>query len=368
MQKAESGNLAKLVAFFLIATVLIIAISLSVSGWQENPDTEPDSGNVDDNTNDNADENIDGSDDDDVPTAAPTPSYTHYLTGLEISEAESLVKPYALVIDTKAPLYAISGAKLLVEIPTEDGSTRYLAFTDDATSAGKLGSITSTRDYISNIAEFFGGILVSFGNDDKFDYNALSNTGEHIDFSLITGYHYKEFDEYCYTNADLVKAYIRNNNISTLISESKNLPYIFNPTGTGHTGDFASTLVISHSDDHSTEFTYDSESDIYYMTKNNSPVTDLLYDKAVGFNNLIILFADATTYETKEATETVFNTNGSGEGFHAASGKAEKITWHTTEDGELVFLNADGEQLAINPGTSYIGYVKSSNGDAVKFG
>lgn len=368
MQKAESGNLAKLVAFFLIATVLIIAISISVSGWQENPDTEPDSGNVDDNTNDNADENIDGSGDNDVPTVAPAPSYTHYLTGLEISEEESLVKPFALVLDTTSPLYAISGAKLLVEIPTEHGNTRYLAFTDDATTAGKLGSIASTRDYISNIAEFFGGILVSFGNDDKFDYDALTNTEGHIDFSLIGGYHYKEFDEYCYTNADLVKAYIRNNNISTLISGTNNLPYIFNTSETSHVGDVAGTIVISHSDEHSTEFTYDSECGIYHMTKNNTPVTDMLYDKTVGFNNVIVLYADATTYETKDATETIFNTKGSGEGFYAAEGKVEKISWNTTDDGELVFLNNNGERLAVNPGTSYIGYVKSSDENSVKFG
>lgn len=368
MQKAKSGNLAKLVAFFLIATVLIIAIAISASGWQENPDKEPDSGNVDNSTNDNADENIDGSDDNDVPTIAPTPSYTHYLTGLEITEAESLVKPFALVLDTKAPLYAISGAKLLVEIPTENGNTRYLAFTDDATTAGKLGSIDKTRDYISNIAEYFGGILVSYGNDDKFDYDSILNTEGHIDFSAIGGYHYNEFAQYCYTNADLVKAYIRNNNISTLISGTNNLPYIFNTSGIGHTGDVASTLVISHSSEHSTEFTYDAESSIYHMTKNNSPVTDLLYDKSVGFNNIIILFTDSATYETKEATETIFNTNGSGEGFYAADGKVEKISWHTTADGELVFLNAGGERLAINPGSSYIGYVKSSDESAVKFG
>lgn len=366
MQKVKSGNLAKLVAFFLIATVLIIAIAISASGWHETPDKEPDSGNIDGTPNDNADENIDGSGDNDVPTVAPTPTYTHYLTGLEITEAESLLKPFAVVIDESSPLYALSGAKLLVEIPTEDGKTRYLAFTDNATTAGKLGSIDKTRGYISNIAEFFGGILISYGNDDKFKYDSLPNTTGHIDFSVIGGYHYNEFSTYCYTNADLVKAYIKNNNISTL-KDTVNLPYIFNMSTDAHIGDVASTVVLSHSSNNTTEFSYNSESGTYLMTKNNEPITDLLYDKEIAFNNIIILFADATTYETKEATETILQTNGSGEGYYAASGTVEKISWHTTEEGELVFLNENGERLAVNPGTTYIGYAKSSDQDAVKF-
>lgn len=369
MQKAKNGNLAKLVAFFLIATVLIIAIAISASGWQEKPDLEPESGNVDEgNKDDNADENTNGSDDDDVPTVAPTPIYNHYLTGLEISESESLIKPFAVVCDSDSPMYGISGTKLLVEIPTEDGKTRYLAFTDDATTAGKLGSITKTRDYISNIAEFFGGILVSYGNDDKFEYNALSNTEGHIDFSLFTGYHYNEFVEYCYTNADLVKAYIRNNDISTLIKNTKTLPYVFNTDGTSLATQTANTLVISHSENSTTEFTYNSETGIYAMTKNSNPVTDLLYDKAVGYNNIFVLFADATTHETKDATQTIIDTTGSGAGYYASSGKVEAISWYTTDDGQLVFLDANGEQLDINPGTSYIGYAKSSKPDSVKFG
>ena len=165
MKIPKNGNLAKLVAFFLISGVLLATIALSASGWNEFGNG-PDSGNLADGSNpsiDNSDENEDGNGDADIPVVAPKPVFYHYITGLEINEEDTGARPICFVIDPNAPIYGLSSSHLTVEVPIENGETRLLVFTNDATALGKLGSIAPTRKYISNIANYFGGVLASLG-------------------------------------------------------------------------------------------------------------------------------------------------------------------------------------------------------------
>ncbi len=371
MKAFKNGNLAKLVAFFLIAISLTAAIAVSASGWLENDNTEPDSGNIEGGnppSNDNADENKDGPTvEDNAPVVVPTPTYTHYLTGLEISEADYLMKPFAVVADTAAPMYGISSAIMTVEIPLEDGKTRYLLITPSATSLGKLGSICPTRKYISNIASYLGGVLVSRGEDDYFDYAGVENLQGHIDFSANSGYSYSEFDKYHYTNGDLVGAYIKNHSIGVVSKGAGSAPYIPVLGAPMVTANKASKILISYDDTNTTEFSYSKDSGKYNMTKNGAAVKDLLNDKSVAYDNVFVLYADSTTHETAEATQLILDTKGGGKGTYFANGSYVDISWTFDADGNMVFLDSHGEKLTVRAGTSYISFVKASRTSDVVF-
>ena len=81
MKWLQNGNLAKMVAFFVIATVITCTVSFAANGWQSFT-TDPDSDNiVTDNiyVSDNVDENKDGdSENQDIPVVAPQTKYYHY--------------------------------------------------------------------------------------------------------------------------------------------------------------------------------------------------------------------------------------------------------------------------------------------------
>ena len=85
------------------------------------------------------------------------------------------------------------------------------------------------------------------------------------------------------------------------------------------------------------------------------------------YDNLFLLFADSITYESKEASELVMNTAGSGEGSYVRCGTYVKILWSTDTSGNLVFKTENGETLTVNRGCSYIGVLKSSCMEDVKF-
>ena len=372
MKIFKNGNPIKLVAFFLIVVALTCMIAFAASGWQSN-EPDADSGNVGEGgdklpSNDESDENTKGDDPNtNVPVVKPIPAYTHYLTGLEISEEDYYKKAIAVTISSDAPLYGISSAFLTVELPTEDGKTRFLLLTNKATSIGKLGSIAPTRRYISNIAKYFGAILLSYGSDDSFEYDG-HDLKYHLDLTQNSGYHYTEYTDYVYTNADLVNALLKNTGTATMSSGTPSAPYSFvgyydNKTIGQET---ATNITISFSSGNSTELSYSEEDGKFTMSKNSTSKNDLLNDRKTQFDNVFVLFSSSVTYETEESTQTVIDTVDGGKGYYFTQGTKTNITWSFDQDGNLIFFNEKGEKLVVNRGSSYISFVKASRMNEVK--
>ena len=370
MKWLKNGNLAKVVAFFVIAVVLTCTVAYAASGWQS-PNDEPDSGKNGEGNNtpstDETDENKDGtnqdnSNEEDTPVVKPIPEYLHYITGKEITLEQNYKKPICFVMSSDTPVYGISSSFMVVEIPVEDGKTRFLCFTDEATTIGKIGSIAPTRDYISNIASYFGSILVANGNDDMVDYSSKDLKDSFLNLTENIGYHYTEYGEFVYSNADLITALLKNSFVGTVKTEAPQIPYLFvgyydEPIlGTQN----ASSVVISYASGNSTELNYSAADGKYILSKNGSVRNDLLNDKACSYDNVFILSADSTTYETSEYTECVLNTMSGGKGQYISGGKMCEITWTVNADGSLLFLDENGEKLTVNRGTSYIAFTKSS--------
>ncbi len=371
MKFIKNGNLAKLVAFFVIAVIMICTVSFAANGWQSFLETEPNSDNnvTEKPGNETVDENKDGetnNNNDDVPTVVPTPSYIHYLTGLETTSDISMQKPLCIVIGAKDPLYGISSSFMTIELPTEDGNSRLLVFTNEARYLGKIGSITPTRGYISNLATYFGGVIMSYGNDDTFGYE-FDNPSTSLDFTKAVGYCYTEYNNFVYTNGDLVSAFINNTKTNTLLQGSAHAPYLFATSNNIIAGEEPATLIsINYSDSNITGFSYSSSDGKYLFNKNNTAKNDLLNDKSISYDNIFVLNVDSTTHETTDTTQLILNTDTSGSGKYISKGTAQDITWGKDSSGNFVFYDKDGKKLVINPGTSYIAYVKSSMPKSVK--
>ena len=372
MKWLQNGNLTKLVAFFVIAVVIVCTVSFAANGWQ----SFINDGNDDDNvTTDNSEENneenknTDGEDtNDDIPVIQPTPKYYHLITGLETTFEDSLKKPICISLESSHPLYGISSSYLTIEFPTEYGNTRLLCFTDEAKSLGKIGSIAPSRGYISNLATYFGGVLLSYGNDDRFKYNYDSPSCT-LDFDAISGYCYTEYNTFVYTNGDLVNAFINNSAPNQSYNDKINLPYNFSSSEDNTpTGENATSVTITYSDNNASLLTYSLQDKQYIFTKSVKDASlknDLLNDKPLKYDNVFILYADSTTHETEEDTQLILDTNTSGTGIYVSHGKYVEISWERTASGSLVFYNADGEILTVSRGTSYIGFAKASSKSSI---
>lgn len=373
MNTSKAGNYGKMIAFFIVAVILLCSFGFAADGWQSLA-TQPDSGKVED-TNDNADENTDGGDENPEVPIEPSepeiyiPEYVNFITGTETSGELARSRPTCFVMSSASPLYGTSGADLIAEFPLEDGTTRLLVFTQDARSLGKIGSIAPSRRYISNVAKFFGAISVLNGYDDTVDYVGCDMTSSAFDLSVHSGYHYTEYTHFAYSNGALINAGIANANIGTAVNARQPLPYTFTPFGgediLGDTS--ARSIILPFSSSSETELYYSEEDKTYLFSKGGISKNDMLNDGEVRFDNAFILFADTVTYESAEASEMVMDTVGAGIGYYFTRGTAVKIIWESDAAGTMTFYTEGGEKLTVNRGSSYIGFLKSSMINDVKF-
>ena len=216
---------------------------------------------------------------------------------------------------------------------------------------------------------YFGGIIVSAGEDDIVSYAAPDTKSSHINLSENAGYYYTEYGKYVYTNANLIEALLLSHGISLKSDENYKVPFIFNDYFSENVryGIEAKRITVSYSEDNILKFSYTDSGD-YSVYRNGAAMLDTKSGELLHYENVFTLFADATTYEKIDGVETVVHTSGSGIGYYFTEGTCFNVRWYCDESGALVFLNDAGEKLTVNRGASYVTYVKSSMFNDVTFG
>ena len=360
MKRSKQSSYLKVIAFVLIAIVIISALGFVANGWQPilYPEASGDS--------DSQDSALDGDGNTDIPVAT-VPKYYNYLTGLETDESGANRAPIAFVTDPQKTIYGIGGASLSVEFPIEGDGSRLLIFTNEATSLGKIGQIESTRGYVSNLVRYFGAILLSNGNDDAIKYDSLSITDRHVDLSALSGFHYTE-KEIAYSNGDLLDAALNSLGLSLDLEITPKLPFNFAAPETSMDSLTVpcNRVLIPINPDNNTELRYNSESGRYTYIKNETPITDALNTSIVEYDNAFILLADSVTYESASGTGLVMKTNESGRGYYLTEGSYIEIKW-VAEGNTMTFYDANDNKLTVNRGSSYIAFVKSARAQLISF-
>ncbi len=362
MKKIKASSFTKLIAFLLIATILICLVGFSAEGWQSRDDNDS---NSDKAVNDSG--NVDEDKDQVSTPQIPQIKYYDYLTGKEVSETEAHMRKVAFLFTADAPLYGISKGDLVMEFPTADNTTRLLVYTDAINSLGKIGTIAPTKGFISNMIGAFGGILVASGTDENKEYESLDVSKSFFDLSKVNGYSYTEYTHYVYSNCDLIKAGLTNNGFSITEATHTALPYIIS-TNENFTlsGKQAEKLVYTYGEGQTTELYYSLELGKYVLYKNGVQKNDLLYDKAVTYDNAFVLFANSLTYESESGSDLILETLSGGTGYYARDGVVTEIFWEW-HDGVMRFSDSSGKIITVGQGNSYIGFMKSSQKSLFSF-
>ena len=339
MNTKRTSNLLRSIAFFLTGVILVCTFGFTVDGWlveEEGDFPAEDMPTANEPTEEITPE---------IPEEEPPVIYYNPITGLETTEEFSNKAPLAYVMEKNSPLFGLTGADVIIDIPTE-GENRLLTIRTDNKNLWKIGSIAPERGYISNLASFFSAGILSNGNDDVIDYESC-NVVSKVDISAHT---YKEYNDYTYTNSDLLKGSITEQQFSAT------LPYIHAEIGENILFESPATTAIFDN----TELVYDLESGRYTWLENSEVQRDLINGKALSFTNCLILFADSVTYDNQNGIQMVMNTIGTGSGYYLTSGTYTKINYTSSQSGSMTFYSDNGEQLTINRGEIYIRYLKSS--------
>ena len=374
MKNLKLKGFYKFLSLLLIAILVASAVGFAASGRESTP-TEPDSGEVGNQT-DETDENIDGqapdnsskpSDDNTIPNEEQTPPTTtppeeiflNKITGLKVTEEEYNAIPKGIVVDPMRPLYGISKSDLTVEFPIEDGTSRLIAYTTNAEVMWKIGSLKATRNFMSSISNFFGGVVISYGNDDRVVYDVWETDNIVLDLSQYSDCYYIENTLYVYTSENMVEIAENRMSANASLTTYNDAPYVFTASEVSGVTT-ATTVSIPYSDNNVTNLYYHEGSGKYLYYKGDNRRMDMLTGENVAFNNVFILFSNATTYENSDGCELVIDTVAGGRGYYISRGGLTEFVWSTTKNGELVFKNLMGEALEVNQGNAYIAYYKAS--------
>ncbi len=371
--KNQNSNFLKLLAAVVIGAIFILAIGIAVSGWQK--DSNGENSGEDGNTTGNADnqngdtDSIEGGTADNIqPQDKPKePEFINYLTGLGCDQSAVSNIPFMFVSDPNSSTYGISDAELVIEVPVEKGDTRLAIFRSNVSGLGKIGSLVSTRDYITALSKFFGGLTVAYGDDDIISYDSVPAT-LHLDLSKRLEAVYKENGKNIYTDSELLHEYVNDEKLDTQTLKNQVLPYTLCEFGKKIVGKTSATSVIlPYSETNTSALIYNDENGKYLFSKNSEQKIDMLSGNEVEFTNVFILFADSITYELSCGTETVTDTAGGGTGYYISGGTLTEIRWSIDQYGNMIFKDLDSNKLTVNRGNSYIAFYKASESTKVVF-
>ena len=362
------------VVIALISVLLIVAAALTGCKLSSLSNSKPPQNTVDQAKEAEANQEVKNETHDPVPQPEPVKKSYNVLTGLETTSDLADLRPVAIIISNDAyslPQYGIGNADILIEVPLEDGSTRLALLTTNYRNMTTIGSVASTRSYLIEICNAFHTVQCFNGSDGTVNAEKLANY-DILDYdsqNLAGMYYYDDtrFDETdLMTNGILVDAGMRKAGYADK-DGTDYLPFIFAGVGkTAPAGKKNATMAsIRYSDNLNVTFTYDSATRQYVRYEYGEKQIDAATNTSVTFDNLFILCASSVTYETEDNKSLDLVMEDGGSGYYMSNGTVTNFIWKYAEDGTIDFYDMEGNQLAVNRGTSYIGFVTAGAKDTI---
>jgi len=359
MNTPKASKLARPIILIILVVLLTGVIGFAVGGWST--EDESPTKTIDTQVQNNIEQPQENTDiQEEIITL-------DYLTGLPIDKTEADKIPMAFLFDSAYTSYGIGYAQINMEIPVENGKTRYLSYIRETDKLGKIGTLSSSRSYINAVCAAFGGTLFFAGYDDVLVEDTESENLQKLNVLGKTGYAYIENDKEIYSNPYMVNTAMNDFGLRTSYAEVPTLPFSF--SATEKTASLpAKSVILPFTADNKTEFQYKDSTGTYTWLKNGSAVSDPLTYGDIEYKNVLILFADATTYETIDYTQMLLKTTENGTGYYLTNGTYERISFSSDSAGNIMFSDTSGRKLSVNTGKTYIGFFKSSQKNAVKIG
>ena len=265
------------------------------------------------------------------------------------------------------PQWGIASADIVWELPAEGDITRMLLmFADASRLPDKVGPTRSARHYFVELVEGFDAIFVHFGGSPQA-YDALSQYGtDHLDGMSLGNTFLRDnnrnvaIEHRAYTTQAKIMEAIEDYDVRTTINDSYKNPFKFYSSVQSLSGGECTKFTVPFSNSTTYTLTYNEEEKVYYSAIGDKPFMD---DNGTqqNFTNVIMCYVDVS-YISGDAKGRKTLDLSSGEGYVFTNGTYEQITWEKGDYEDMMkFYGANGEELALNVGRTYIALVPSSN-------
>ncbi|MBQ8927006.1 MAG: DUF3048 domain-containing protein [Oscillospiraceae bacterium] len=288
------------------------------------------------------------------------------------NEAAEGKRPVAVMVNNLSlsyPQYGVSQADIIYEIPVEGGITRFMAIYADYTNVPDVCSVRSCRYYFPVVAMGMDAIYCHWGAEQNHAVAKLNSLGiDHLDGSAM------ERSLLFYRDPDRVGKYASEH---TGYLKGEELPkaieqYGFRTDAYTNSGAFsfsdgsyvpaentAKRVNVNFSESRESHFTYDEGTQTYLLYYYDNPQIDGKTEQQLAFTNVFVLQTEIGFLDEGNYLRSVALDGGSG--YYVSKGGVETITWSKNgEAAPIRVFHADGSELSVNPGKSYIGIISGS--------
>ena len=317
------------------------------------------------------------------PTEAPStePANVNLLTGLPtLTDGAIGKRPVAVMVnnvDAALPQYGISAADLIFELPVEYDLTRLMAVYGDYTQIPEVCSIRSCRYYYPILAVGFDAIYVNWGMNESVARPTVNS----MDIDQYDGDEYGLGDCFGRDKARYESGYawehtgvfhgpnfpsvLEKDKVRTDLKEDKTgtaFNFVEMDKNAAPNGEDAQKVRVDFGANYSV-FTYDEENHEYLKNFKDSPHMDGISKEQLKFENVIVLEAEIKPYPGDEVIKYVDWEGGeNAKGYYISEGKMVPITWSKAGMYDpLKFFDANGNELQLNRGKSYIAFTYAGN-------
>ncbi len=355
----------------LLMAVLVTSISLAACGGDEKETSNNDADIVADLTEIEDGSETEGEESEE-PESLPEGVYRSELTNELIDEELKDQRPIAVMVDNESialPHYGLTQADVVYEMMNslENGRiTRLMALVKDYDAITQFGSIRSTRSTNVILAAEWNAILVHDGGPGCYvDQYLAEPCSDNFSggFSRIPNGKSYEFTEYI-APGDMDSKFDGSNVSKTYnqyyqgehfkFAKADNAVDLSKVSGSEKAEAIA--LPFPHN---SSKLDYKKEDGLYYYSEYGAPHLDPANNnEQLSFTNVILQSCDYEVYD--ENGYMIYNCIGSGKGYYITGGNAVEISWKKSSMNEIThFYDADGNEIELNTGKTYIGLVPS---------
>lgn len=318
-----------------------------------------------------------------APTEAPStePANVNLLTGLPtLTDGAIGKRPVAVMVnnvDAALPQYGISAADLIFELPVEYDLTRLMAVYGDYTQVPDVCSVRSCRYYYPILAVGFDAIYVNWGMNESVARPTVNS----MDIDQYDGDEYGLGDCFGRDKARYESGYawehtgvfhgpnfpsvLEKDKVRTDLKEDKTgtaFNFVEMDKNAAPNGEDAQKVRVDFGANYSV-FTYDEENHEYLKSFKDSPHMDGISKEQLKFENVIVLETEIKPYPGDEVIKYVDWEGGeNAKGYYISEGKMVPITWSKAGMYDpLKFFDANGNELQLNRGKSYIAFTYAGN-------
>ncbi|MDW7657275.1 MAG: DUF3048 domain-containing protein [Bacillota bacterium] len=298
-------------------------------------------------------------------------NHLNFMTGEVLADPDApKQRPMAFMVNnTKigTPQIGTSEADLIFETEIEGGVTRMMAVYTDVSKVPELGSLRSLRHNFIDLASGLDAIIVHVGSSYAAEAQLDSQGTKSINLQVYPSAWWRDEiwwkergkEHSVKTTSERMTVALERSGIRKELRANQASFSLFNEPGkrVRAQGEVATLVTIPFSGYNKTTLTWDDAIGLYSKGEYGKPQLDLATGEPLRFSNALILLTSITSFDGGILRQIDLS---SGKGYYVSAGYAEPITWKKGDTNDpFVFYTADGNQLVMNTGKTYIAIVSN---------